>query len=302
MHASLVMKIAGTAVLVVLATPGWAGGRGGHGPLFHAASGVHGGGAPMRGFAGAGPRMGVRGFPPVSGVIHERFGMRPYYSAYGHTNTAAIGVHRTPQMSGYGHTNTSLLPSRAGRLGFGGYGHTATTFRPGYDRPGLYGRGGVRVFGNRGHGGRLRFGGERRRILLGYGGGYDGFGGGGYDGYGGAGVYDGNGGTYGGSETGGSPGLYRTGATYGGGSGQAGVDYASETPLASRFAEPPLAPSPFAPPGDGDRYADAASEDVGYGSGPRVIIVGHPPRPDCACAPRVRPAPVVYRYGVGTAY
>jgi len=309
MHASLAMKIAGTAALVVLATPGWAGGRGGHGLLFHAASGVHGGGAPMRGFAGAGSRVGARGFPPVSGVIHERFGMRPYYSAYGHTNTAVSGAHRIPQNSGYGHTNTSLLRSRAVRFRFGAYGHTATAFRPGYDRPGPYGRGGARAFGNRGHGGRLRFGGERRRILLGYGGGYGGFGGGyggRYDGYGDAGVYDvggtyGNGGTYGGSGTYGSPGLYGNGGTYGG-SGQASVHYASETPLASRFAEPPLAPSPFASPGDGDRYTDAASEDVGYASGPRVIIVGHPPHPDCACAPRIRPAPVVYRYGVGTAY
>ncbi len=315
MDAGFVMKIAGTAALVVLATPGWAGGRGGHGPVFHVANGFHGGGGPVRGFAGGGYRSGVRGFPPVSGVIHERFGLRPYYSAYGHTNTAMPdGVYRIRQPSGHGHTTTGLPSWHAGRYGVGGFGHTTTASGLGYDRPGQYGRGGGRAFGNRGFREGLRFGGARRRILLGFDGGYGGYGGG-YGGYGGAGIYGGSGiddgaGSYGGSGTYGSPGLYGTGGTYGGAGTAAGdrglwqtdVGYASEAPLAARFAEPPLAPSPFAPPGDGDHYAYAASEDVGYGSGPRIITVGHPSRPECGCAPRIRTTPVVYRYGVGTAY
>ncbi len=311
MNASFVVKVAGAAALAVLATPGWAGGRGGHGVMFHAAAGFHGGGVPMRGFAGGGSRGGVRGFPPVSGVIHERFGTRPYYSAYGHTNTAmAAGGYQAPRVSGYGHMNTGLPSSHAGQFGFARYGHTPTAYGVGYDRPGLYGRG-ARAFGNRGrYGGRLRLVGARRRFLLGYRGGDGGFGDG-YGGYGGAEIDEGGGvyagvGTYGGSGTYGWPGTYGSGGTYGGGGtyagGQRDVGYASEAPLAARFAEPPLAPSPFAPPGDGDRYSYAASEDVGYASGPRIITVGRPSRPDCGCAPRIRPTPVVYRYGVGTAY
>jgi len=280
MDAGFIMRIAGTAALVVLATPSWAGGRGGQGPVFH---------------SGGGFRGGVRGSPPASGVI-QRFGPRPSSSAYGHTNTAMRGgIYRVRQVSGYGHATTGLQPWHPTRYGFGGYGHTRTALGLGYDRQG---GGGARAFGNRLYGGRLRLSRARRRFLLGFGGGYGGFGGG-YGGYDGA-------GTDGGSWTYGTSGPYGSGRAYTdagvGGSGQTGVSYVSETPLAARFAEPPLAPSPFAPPGDGDRYADAASEDVGYGLGPRVIIVGHPPRPDCACASRIRPAPVVYRYGVGTAY
>ncbi len=313
MRAGFVVMMVGIAALVVVATPGWAGNRGGQGPVFRPAGGFHGGGAPMRGFAGGGFRGGVRGFPPVSGVIHERSEIRPYYSAYGHTNTAAVGdIYRVPSVTGYGHVNTGLPPRRAGRFAFGGYGHTTTAFGLGHGRPGFYGRGGARAFGNR-HYGSLRVGGARRRILLGFGGGFGGFGGG-YGGYGGAGVY-GDGDIYGGADAAGGPGSYGTSGPYGsdraydggsdagvGDSGQTGVGYASEAPLPARFAEPPLAPSPFAPPGYADRYAYAASEDVGYGSGPRIITVGHPARPDCACAPRVRATPVVYRYGIGTAY
>jgi hypothetical protein len=70
------------------------------------------------------------------------------------------------------------------------------------------------------------------------------------------------------------------------------------------YAEPPLAPSPYG--GYGNDYAYAAAQDVGYGAAPGVIVInnniGSVGRPACSCGPAVRPSPVVYRYGVGTAY
>lgn len=266
-----------------------AGGWGGHGAVFHPGVALHGGGG-FRG--GGGSRGGAAGFagarrlPPLSGVIHERIGARPYFTAYGHTNTAAPRI-------GFGRPFGSTGPAGGyGRPYGAAYGHLGTVFRPGvYGGRGFIGRGGFR-------GGR-RFDEARRRFGAGrlvYGGGFGGYGGGfgGY-GYGDAGGY-GGGGTYG---TQGSYGTYGTQSGFGDAGVGQGFSYASETPLAARFAEPPLAPSPYGADDGANGYAYAASEDVG--PGPHIITVRHRSA-DCDCAPRAHAAPTVYRYGVGTAY
>ncbi len=265
----------------ITSVPGALAGGGGHGggAVFRAAGarGVHGG------WGGGMGSVGRRGMPPVSGVIHERSGMRPYFSAYGHTDTAArFGGFALGGVPGYGHTATAL--PHGGDFRSSGWGHVGTALR--------YGAG--RRFGE----------GRRRSAERGFvGGAYGGFGG--SDGlgegtYGAPGLY-GDGGVYGGQGTYGQPGTYggagsyATQDVYGPGGG---ATYRSETPLAARFAEPPLGPSPYAPYSPNDRYAYAASEDVGLV--PRVVNPYRGARWDCRCGGRGEP--VIYRYGIGTAY
>ena len=300
--------LAATVAAAVVGLPSaWAGGWAGHGAVFRQGTAFHGGGFHAGGGSPAGggfrgaPRgfAGMRGLPPVSGVIHERTGVRPYFTAYGHTNTAAPRAAFGRPFGGIaGRVGMALPAGGYGRPYGSAYGHVGTVFRPGVSGGrGFAGRGGFR--------GGLRFDEARRRFGAGrlvYGGGFGGYGGG-FGGYGSgeAGGY-GGGGTYGGQGTYGTQGSYGTYGTQTGsgdaGAGQ-GFSYASETPLASRFAEPPLAPSPYGADDDANGYAYAASEDVG--SGPRIITVRHG-RSGCGCASRAHAAPVVYRYGVGTAY
>lgn len=298
---------AAVAVAVVGSTSAWAGGWGGHGAVFRPGGAFHGGpgargGVPAGGgFRGA-PRAfaGMRGVPPVSGVIHERIGARPYFTTYGHTNTASPRVgFGGPFGEGRGRAGFAPAAGGYGRPYGSAYGHLGTVFRPGVFRGrGFAGRNGFR--------GGLRFDEARRRFgggRLVYGGAFGDYGGGfgGYGGYGDAGGY-GEGGTYGGQGTYGTQGSYGTYGTQSR-SGEAGVGqgygYASETPLASRFAEPPLAPSPYGATDDANGYAYAASGDAG--PGPRIITVRHRSA-DCDCASHAHAAPVIYRYGVGTAY
>lgn len=291
------------------AVAGGPGGAGHGGPIFRPATRFHAFG----GFGlGGGGR--VRGLPPISGIIHERGGPRPYASAYGHADTGlrfgGLGRGGGPL---YGHTGTALRAGSFGgrygeRGGEGLYGHTATALPAGgYPRPyaGRYGHLGTSLrYGGADRGPYRRFGafGEGRRRLAGgrfaggFGGGFgDGYGAGLYGApgiYGDAGVYGGQG-AYGQAGTYGGAGTYATQSAYGNGGG---ASYASERPLAARFAEPPLAPSPYAPYSPGDRYAYAASEDVG--SGPRVLRV----HPGSGCGCEAGDGPTFYRYGVGTAY
>lgn len=311
-----------TALLACPVTP-WAGGAGHGGMVFRpggGAPGWHGGGPAFNRPAGAqGPRFGMRGLPPVSGIIHERPGMRPYVSGYGHTNTASgfpgyarlalggagrvAGGSMGPRPAGYGHTATGLRTFGQARPGFAaGIRHVDSGL------PVVYGAGRARFAApgfarfdrGRAFRDRVRFAGVRGGF--GYGIGGAGFG---YGGYGGYGSYA-DGGSYGSiSTSGAAAGTYGTAGTYGGqaidtqASGYGGA-YISETPLAATFAEPPLAPSPGAGYSPGDRYAYAASADVPYAA--RIVSVNRAARRDCDCGPRERAEPVVYRYGVGTAY
>lgn len=258
---SVTRACAAAALAAAWASPTLAGG--GHGGGFRR---VGAWGAPLsRPFAPA-RGWGARALPPISGVIHERPGMRPYISAYGHTATslrygAPAGAYGRP--GGYGHVGTAPRPQ------------VYAAGRPVYGRPGA----GRRVFARRGFVGGLGGG-------IGYGG----------VGYGGAGLYGAPGtygapGVYAGAGTYGAPGTYGTTATqslYGSGGGA----YLSERPVAARYAEGPLAPSPFAPYDPEDRYGGD-----GGPSGPRILRVHRAAAPGaCACGPRVLP------YGVGTAY
>lgn len=306
-------------VAVMAASPSAAGGMG-RGAVMLPAGGMHGGAVPFHGMqAGSSPRWGGRGLPPLSGIIHERPGMRSYVSGVGHTGTESR-FGGSGGWGSYGHTATALPMAGAGRMRFGGYGHTATAL-PAFQGGGrLAGEArGFRRFAGGTGGIAARFG----RGRLAYGArGYRGYGVGGYGGYG-VGAYGGYGvGGYGGSGTaagsgdggygaagadgypGGAgvpgaadPGIYG-GAAIGTAPGTYGGPYISETPLAARFAEAPLAPSPGSAYSPDDAYAYAASADSG--PGPRIVTVGRGARPDCRCGVRV--APVVYRYGVGTAY
>ncbi len=299
MDARIITRLGPAAVFAVaaLACPtmpsAWAGGAG------HGGGMMHGGGPvgvmrfhPPAG--GAGPRFGMHGLPPVSGVIHERPGARPYLTGYGHTNTATrFAPYTRAALGGFGHTATEAPRFGSMRPGIVSYGHAATAvrFRDLGRRGPVYGRG--PAFRE-----RFRFAGSRGRFGYGLGGGL-----GGYDAFGGDIVGAGSERT---GWTAGSSGTAWTsasGGTYGGTPGDAegygsGRSYLSETPLAARFAEPPLAPAPGAEFDAGDRYAYAASADAG--PGPRIIAVHGFARSGCTCAPRV--APLVYRYGVGTAY
>ena len=299
------------ALLACPAVPSaWAGGAG-HGGIMMRAGGAmpgwHGAAGAMRPPMGMmAARQGARGLPPVSGIIHERPGMRPYLQNYGHTNTAA-GFSRYGRVAtgGYGHVGTGIAgasgrygPGGSVPRGFaqGGYGHTATGLRgfaparPDFARFGrnraLAGRFGGRSFGGRFVGG---FGGAG--LGYGYAGGYGGVpsdaGGSYYGGGYGGGASFGAEGTYGGSSTDTQVGSY-------------GGTYRSETPLAASFAEPPLAPSPGSGYDTANRYAYAASDDVPYAA--RIVSVNRAARRDCGCGPRIHADPVIYRYGVGTAY
>lgn len=213
---------------------------------------------------GGGLRVGAPAFHGVQG------GAAPRWSARGVPPLAGI-IHERPGMrsyvSGFGHTNTAAR--WAGSAGAFRYGHTATAL-PAWRR-----------------GNRFAYG---ARGLYGYGvGGLLGYGVGGYAGYG-----VGYGG-YGAAGTGSGPGSYGTVATQ---ASPYGGPYVSEVPLAASFAEPPLAPSPGAPYDPSDAYAYAASADSG--PGPRIIPVARRARGGCDCGGHVEP--VVYRYGVGTAY
>lgn len=291
------------AMLVCPAAPSaWAGGMG-HGGVMMRTGGAMPGwhGAVRPPVTAMAARPGPRGLPPVSGIIHERPGMRPYLSSYGHTNTAArFTGYGHVGTGGYGHVGTGIVRVGGGyatggyaRGGFvaGGYGHTATGLRgfapvrPGFAR---FGR-------NRAFPERFRLARAGGRFVGGFGGAGLGYGYGG--GYGGV-PYD-AGGSYGGGAS------YGADGTYGGSStdtqvGSYGGTYRSETPLAASFAEPPLAPSPGSGYDIANRYAYAASDDVPYAA--RIVSVNRAARRDCDCGPRTHADPTIYRYGVGTAY
>ena len=218
--------------------------------------------------AGGGMRFGAPSFHGVQGAVSR-------WTARGLPPISGV-IHERPGarsfVSGYRHTDTA--GRRGGFAGGARYGHTATAWR----------RAGRFAYGTRG--------------FLGYGAG-------GFAGYG-AGLY-GYGYGYGGGVGAPGAGAYAAGSadpgSYGSVTTQAspyGGAYASEVPLAATFAEPPLAPSPGAPFDPRDAYAYAASADSG--PGPRIIQVGRRERSDCRCGAGERAEPVVYRYGVGTAY
>jgi hypothetical protein len=287
-----------SAALLACATvpSAWAGGGGHGGPMMRPGGGMpgwHGGRGASRFPAGTGAQLGSRGLPPLSGVIHERPGMRPYLSRYGHTNTAAGG-------SGYGRIAAGGYGQggeRRGGLAQGAYGHTATglrafvPFRPGFAR---YGRG--RAFAE-----RFRLGRAGARFAGGFGGGGLGYGdlGYGYVGGTGGGIPYGVVGGYGGGASYGSEDTY-AGSSTATQVGSYGGTYRSETPLAASFAEPPLAPSPGSGYDTANRYAYAASDDVP--SAARIVSVDRASRRGCDCGPRIHTDPIIYRYGVGTAY
>lgn len=284
-HVGAVLAVAAAAMAAV-PHPAWASGRGGHSLVFRPL--IHGFGARAMNHGGFGPRFG--GLPPFAGVIHERPGARPYYTAYGHTETGAA-----PRPRGVPFARPFAPPT-------GLYGHLGTGYRPfAGELPGRHAPPDVVRYGR-----YARPAEARRRFVVVRGGGYGGVMGGAAEpapsgGYGSPGTY-GAPGTYGSPGTYGAPGTYgHPGTEYGRGSGAPGFGFAyrSETPLAARFAEPPLAPSPYAPPDSGDTYAYAAAEDVG--PGPRVIRYGNACRPGCACAPRAA-RPAILPNGIGTAY
>ncbi len=310
MDARTIVRAAPAALLVAASlttassSPARAGGGAHVGSVVRMGAG-HSGPGGFRGPVGGGPRVGsCRALPPLSGVIHERVGMRPYLSAYGHTATAvpfAADRRRAGifpfgaggsgwQAGGYGHTATEPRPTGFARAGFGHVGTAVPRYA--LTHPGSGGRGGARFDRGLAFRERLRFDASRRGFAGGFGGGY----GDGIGGYGGGGDVAAPGGTYG-SGVDGAAGPYGGTATA---AGAYGGDYASEAPLAARFAEPPLAPSPGAPYDPADRYAYAAAADVG--PGPRVISVRPADRAGCGCGPRARSTPMIYRYGVGTAY
>lgn len=290
MHATPLNRIALAAAVSTLMMSGALAGGGarGGGAVFHTIGGFHGGPIGHGGWGGGRRSGGQRGLPPLAGVIHERAGMRPYFSAYGHTDTAArFGGFAAGGVPAYGHTATALPSSGDGFRPFApGYGRVDTALRSGAGRGFGAGAAVRRRFAGRGY----------------VGGGY-GFG----DGtYGAPGIY-GDAGVYGGGGTYGDAGAYGQAGTYGGegttatqsvyGTG-GGTTYHSEVPLAARFAEPPLGPSRYAPYSPGDRYAYAASADAR--PGPRVVNPYRGAGSDCGCGGRAEP--VIYRYGVGTAY
>lgn len=272
-------------IAVAAATSAAAGGMG-RGAVMMPAGGLHAGGAAFHGFrAGPAMRWTNRGLPPVAGIIHERPGLRSYVSGYGHTATAL-------PMAGGART-------RFGAYGYG-YGHTGTALRAvrGGLRFGAEDRGVRRFAAARLGRGRFAYG---ARGFGGYGvGGYGGYGVGGYGGYGVGGYgFGDSGGSAGSAAVPGADdaGVYGS-AALGTQAGTYGGPYISEAPLAARFAEAPLAPSPGSAYSPDDAYAYAASADAG--PGPRIVPVGRRDRGDCRCGARVEP--IVYRYGVGTAY
>ena len=339
MSANLTLRGVCLATLMVCASPAWSGGAGGHGAMIPTGGGFHGGGgfrpggfngSMSGGFHGGWGRTGgFRPLPPIVGTIHERGG-QPYMTPFGHTNTAFAGssFHRAGiydvgrgQAAGYG------LQQR-----WAGYGRQRNGDGYGGPRQEIVGRermaGYANGFGRErfwrprddvrvGYRERLRFAELRRARGFAYGGyGTGGYGGSGYD----SGSYDSAdigsypaAGTYGGAESDGSTGSMASAGTYGGAGiypapgvyeselNGSGTSYRSETPLSARYAEAPLAPSPYGGFDAGNGYADAASRDVGPGFGPRIIHVSEGTS-SCTCDRSARTSPMIYRYGVGTAY
>ena len=102
------------ALLACPAVPSaWAGGAG-HGGIMMRAGGAmpgwHGAAGAMRPPIGddGGPFRARRGLPPVSGIIHERPGMRPYLSEL------------------WAHQHGGRFSHAMGRVATGGYGHVGT--------------------------------------------------------------------------------------------------------------------------------------------------------------------------------
>ena len=337
MVANLTLRSVCLAALMAGASPAWAGGVGGHGVIIPNGGGFHGGGGFRPGGSNGGMGGGYHGgwgrpggfhpLPPVAGTIHERGG-QPYMTAYGHTNTGYSGpaFHRAG-IYDVGRGQTSYGWQQHGTeygqqhdwAGYGGqrqmgYGRERMAgYANGYSRERF---GQSQTDEHLGYRERLRFAELRRARGYGYGGyGYGGYNGSGYD----SGSYDSAdvgsypaAGTYGSSGTSGSSGTYADAGSY----GSAGIypapgvyenelngsrySYRSETPLAARYAEAPLAPSPYSGFDAPNGYADAASRDVGPGFGPRIIHVSD--GSGCTCERSARTTPMVYRYGVGTAY
>ena len=310
MGANLTLRGICLATLILGASPAWSGGAGGHGVFIGNGGGFHGGGAFRAGGFHGGITRGFHPLPPIAGTIHERGG-QAYMTAYGHANTAFVspGYHRAGvydvgrgQATGYGQQqNWAGYGQQQNRAGYGGRERMAG-FANGFGRD-RFGR--ERIDRRLGYRERLRFAEVRRARGFGYGG----YGGSGYDSgddggdvgsYPAAGTY-GSSGSYADSGTYGSAGPYPAPGVYESELGGSGYRYRSETPLAARYAEAPLAPSPYGGFDAGNSYADAASRDVGPGSGPRIIHVSEGTS-SCTCDRSARTTPLVYRYGVGTAY
>ncbi len=310
MGANLTLRGICLATLILGAGPAWSGGAGGHGVFIGNGAGFHGGGAFRAGGFHGGITRGFHPLPPITGTIHERGG-QPYMTAYGHANTAFVspGFHRSgvydvgrAQSAGYGQRqNWAGYGQQQNWAGYGGRERMAG-YADGFGRD----RFGRERIDRRVDRERLRFAEVRRARGLGYGG----YGGSGYD----SGDYDGGdvgsypaAGTYGSSGssadagTYGSAGPYPAPGVYESELSGSGYRYRSETPLAARYAEAPLAPSPYGGFDAGNSYADAASRDVAPGSGPRIIHVSEGTG-SCTCDRSARTTPLVYRYGVGTAY
>ncbi len=322
------------ASLVLGASPAWSGGGGGHGVILPTGGGgFHTGGSVRSGVSigGWGRPGAFRPLPPIAGIIHERGG-QSFMTSYGHTNTAFAG-------SGYRRAGIyDVGPGQAAGYGqqqrWAGYGQLRNWGGYGRQQERDYGR--QRFAGVSNGFGRERFERERHEerfsdrdrlrfadlrrsggLAAGrYGYGYGGYGSGQYDAgtydsgdigtYPAAGTYGSVGtapsvGTYAGAGTYGSAGTYPAPGVYESELNGSGYSYRSETPLSSRYAEAPLAPSPYRGFDAGNSYADAASRDVGPGSGPRIIRVSQETS-SCTCDRSARTTPMVYRYGVGTAY
>ena len=334
MSANLTLRGVCLATLLVGAGPAWSGGPGGHGVFIQNGGGFHGGGAFRTGgfHGGPGGPGGFHPLPPIAGTIHEHGG-QPFMTAYGHSNTGfAVGGFRRAGVYDVGRGQAAGYGQQQHWAGYGqqqhwaGYGQQQHWAGYGQQRQAFDGRerlagsadgfsrerfGRERFDQRVGYRERLRFAELRRARVAAYGGyGTGGYGGSGYD----SGSYDsGDVGSYPAAGTYGSSGSYADAGTYGNaGSYPApgvydselngtGYSYRSETPLAARYAEAPLAPSPYGGFDAGNSYADAASRDVGPGFGPRILHV-HQATGGCTCVSSVQALPVVYRYGVGTAY
>ncbi len=286
---------------------------------------------------GAGGPGGVHPLPPIAGTIHER-GNQAYVTSFGHANTAVASPWtRRAGIYEVGRGQAANYGQQGHWAGYGqqqhwqGYGQQRWQS---FGEQRMWSHGGERTAGSANGFGRERFGRERAEGRLGIrerlrfaelrrarGFGYGGYGGSGYGGSGDdSGSYDSGdigsspaAGTYGSVGTTGSAGSYADAGSYGDAGtypapgvyeselGGPGHRYRSETPLAARYVEAPLAPSPYGGFDAGNSYADAASRDVGTGFGPRIIHVRDEPG-RCTCAPTAAAMPVVYRYGIGTAY
>ena len=338
MSANLTVRGVSLATLMMCASPAWSGGAGGHGVMIPTGGGFHGAnsfraggynGGMSGGFHGGWGRAGsFHTLPPIAGTIHERGG-QPFMTPFGHTNTAFAGpgFHRAGvydvgrgQAAGYGQQHRwATYGQQQNGTGYGGprqeiYGRERMAgYANGFGRE-RFSR--ARTDERLGYRERLRFAELRRARGFGYGYGSGGYSGSGDD----SGSYDSGdvgsypaAGTYGNAGTYGSTGTYASAGTYGGSGvypapgvyeselNASGSSYRSETPLSARYAEAALAPSPYRGFDAGNSYADAASRDVGPSFGPRIIHVSESTT-SCTCDRLIRTSPMIYRYGVGTAY